>query len=375
VDDGILTNNRRLVTKNMWFNGTPLSAQARRALENERVTIVAHTSGVVQTIYEDATMDQGAYGKFSQRLRDFLFTPLNGEMLGNFLRHHASLQRCFQLRFERHGMEHYVAMETMFAYEHGSPYRVTDKTRDKLINDVEGEELMHNPLCGRIVFNDVESFVKQRHLDLRKDKDVEALKEHFSHDCLDADEALEKLISFIHVEPRLPDAQAKRFVGGQTPMGLDLDMSREEIRERLESIRGSNTMADMAFYAYRDLSRTDPAPFLAAAVQRNPVSADAEPELDAAAVADKLKSMPDESIYDEPARLAQPDEVWNYGRGDGAEKAVTLANVLRRRNPEHEMKIVVTPDEAVLHANGETHTFPSAKQLQPAEWPIPSARC
>jgi len=373
VDDGILTNNRRLVTKNMWFNGTPLSAQARRALENERVTIVAHTSGFVQTIYEEATMDPRAYGEFSQRLRNFLFTPLTGEMLGNFLRHHSSLQRCFQLRFERHGMEHFVAMESMFAYEHGSPYRVTDKTREKLINDVEGEELMHSPLCGRIVFNDVESFVKQRHLDLRKDKDVEALKEHFSCDCLDGDDVLEQLISFIHVEPRLPDPQAKRFVGGQSPMGLDLDMSREEIRDRLESIRESNTMADMAFYAYRDLSRTEPGPFLAAAVQRNPVSAAAAPGLDAAAVADRLRSMPDESIYDEPARLAQPDEVWNYERGDGAEKALTLANVLRRNRRDVDMKISVSPDTAALHVDGDTYGFASGKGLQPAEWPIPSA--
>ncbi|NLA48270.1 MAG: hypothetical protein GX876_02275, partial [Bacteroidales bacterium] len=33
--EGIITNNRRIVTKNMWFNGTSLSEKARRALENE----------------------------------------------------------------------------------------------------------------------------------------------------------------------------------------------------------------------------------------------------------------------------------------------------------------------------------------------------
>ena len=36
VNDGILTNNRRLVTKNMWFNGTDLSTKAQRALRNEK---------------------------------------------------------------------------------------------------------------------------------------------------------------------------------------------------------------------------------------------------------------------------------------------------------------------------------------------------
>ena len=47
IGDGIITNNRRIVTKTMWFNGTELSAKARRALENERVTIVAHQTGYI----------------------------------------------------------------------------------------------------------------------------------------------------------------------------------------------------------------------------------------------------------------------------------------------------------------------------------------
>ncbi|MCK7531620.1 MAG: hypothetical protein MZV63_11600 [Marinilabiliales bacterium] len=47
--DGLLTNNRRIMTKNMWFNGTSLSAKARRALENEKVTIVSHITGHIHT--------------------------------------------------------------------------------------------------------------------------------------------------------------------------------------------------------------------------------------------------------------------------------------------------------------------------------------
>jgi hypothetical protein len=48
--EGLITNNRRIVTKNMWFNGTSLSEKARRALENERVTIVSHISGYIHTL-------------------------------------------------------------------------------------------------------------------------------------------------------------------------------------------------------------------------------------------------------------------------------------------------------------------------------------
>jgi len=47
IQDGILTNNRRLVTKTMWFNGTAISNKAQRALRNENAIIVAHSSGYI----------------------------------------------------------------------------------------------------------------------------------------------------------------------------------------------------------------------------------------------------------------------------------------------------------------------------------------
>ena len=53
VGDGILTNNRRIVTKNMWFNGTELSAKARRALENEKVTMVVNNTGHIHTLFDE----------------------------------------------------------------------------------------------------------------------------------------------------------------------------------------------------------------------------------------------------------------------------------------------------------------------------------
>ena len=63
--DGLITNNRRIVTKNMWYNGTSLSEKARRAMENEKVTIVSHISGYIHTIYPEATIDTDAYALFS----------------------------------------------------------------------------------------------------------------------------------------------------------------------------------------------------------------------------------------------------------------------------------------------------------------------
>src|SRR5512133_1995627 len=40
--DRPITPHRRILTKNMWYNGTSLSDKARRAMENEKVTIVSH---------------------------------------------------------------------------------------------------------------------------------------------------------------------------------------------------------------------------------------------------------------------------------------------------------------------------------------------
>ena len=48
-------------------------------------------------------------------------------------------------------------------------------------------------------------------------------------------------------------------------------------------------------------------------------------------VYDQMKSWPDESIY-EGNRLALPDEVVNFQRGDGMEKAITLVNIAKARH-------------------------------------------
>ena len=57
------------------------------------------------------------------------------------------------------------------------------------------------------------------------------------------------------------------------------------------------------------------------------MSIEGRSSLDDDAVAARIHDLEDGSIYDGPGRLAQPDEVWNYGRGDGAEKALLPATV------------------------------------------------
>ena len=371
VNEGVLTNNRRLVTKNMWFNGTALSAQARRALDNERVTIMAHESGWIHAVYPEATISPDAFAHFKKRLKDYLKTPLTHEILGNFIRHATDIQKCFQLRTKSHGRDLYIGAEKALAYEFGSPYRLTDNTRDKLLADISMDEFQRHPLPKRIVLNDLEDFVRDKDIDINDDADVLKLKEQFASDCLNAEIAIESLSRFCHIPPRLPEADSKTIMKTEEPLGLHVDMDREDIISRLAAVRDRHPTADMAFYAFRDLNRTSPEPFIKAAVERNPVSIEETAEFNNSTMVDRLNEMPNESIYDDPGRLAQPDEVWNYGRGDGAEKAMLLANILRARHPGEQMTLAVGPEEVILQSGTKEYTFTSTKGLADQTWSIP----
>jgi hypothetical protein len=370
VDDGILTNNRRLVTKAMWYNGTAISAQARRALENERITVVSHLTGFIHTIYEGATIDEKAYDHFTERLKGFLKIRLSDEIIDNFLRHTSDMQKCFQVRWPVHGADHYIEAEKAFAYEYDSPYMLSNKTRAKLLSQIDSEEFQKAPLPRRIIMNDLEDWVRENDVDCKNPDDLERVKKQFASDCLESQVAIENLARFCTVEPRLPDLKAKEFIFSQEPLGIDSGMSREEIIDRLDGIRAKNDTADLAFYAYRDLNRTDTLPFILAATQRNPVSIEDMKELDADAVMHRINEMPDESIYEEPGRLAQPDEVWNYKRGDGAEKAILLANIIHNRRPGDAIEMKVIDDKVTLEAGGKSYDFKSRKGLLEQTWKV-----
>ena len=91
--------------------------------------------------------------------------------------------------------------------------------------------------------------------------------------------------------------------------------------------------ADLAFYAGRYMDSCDWKPFLKAAFERNPVSVEFFREQELQTVYRELNQWPDESIYD-GNRLALPDEVVNFRRGDGMEKALTLMNIAKSRHME-----------------------------------------
>ena len=74
-------------------------------------------------------------------------------------------------------------------------------------------------------------------------------------------------------------------------------------------------------------------PFFKAAFERNPVAIEEFREIEIVAIYHQLQSWPNESIYD-GNRLALPDEVVNFKRGDGIEKALTLVNIAKASHAE-----------------------------------------
>jgi len=365
VGDGVLTNNRRLVTRAMWFNGTELSYKAQRALRHEQVTIVAHPSGHIHFVYPDATIAPAAYERFQGKLGEFLRTDVTMEIMANFLRQERAQQECFQLRHERHGRTLYIAAEKVYHYEHTSAHKVSDATREKLLAEIDEDEFFPEPLPGRIELNKLDDFFRSQALDLRREDDRQRLLAAMECTCVEKRAAIEALCRFAHCEPRLPhQAGAHRFVPGPA-IELQPAMSRADMLAWLEAHRATHPVADLAFYAYRDLARTDWRPYLRAALERNPVilkGLEGRSDDDAAAW---LSALPNESIYD-GTRAAQPDEVWNYRRGDGAELALALAAVLKNRHPAWRGVWRLEPDRATLELNGRTWTWPSRKGLSGA---------
>ncbi len=368
IRNGILTNNRRLVTKNMWINGTEISAKARRALENEQVTIVAHETGYIHTLYAEATINQKMYHTFADKLTSFTQTPLTSSVLGNFIRYRRDLQKCFQIRWHIRGHDYYIEAERVFSYESYSSYLFTSQNRKYLMNDIEIDEFHTDKIPSRIIFNDLEEYVNNNTPELNIKKDIDALRERFESDCLSAAIAIEELIKFCITKPNIPSDSSKTFISYEEPLNIIPSMERDDIINRLESIRKKNLIADLAFFAYRDLRKTEVEPFLIAAINRNPVSIEGTKDYKINETINLIQSFLSESIYPEGGRIAQPDEVWNYKRGDGIEKALLLANIINYKNPSGDISISVSHQVAVLKSGNTEIKFPSTKNLPEQVW-------
>jgi len=363
--DGLITNNRRIMTRNMWFNGTSLSEKARRALENEKVTIVSHITGYIHTVYGKATINKEFYSSFSGKLSAFVKSQLTPAIFINFLRFKSVYKCLFQYRFELHGTHSYITLEKLYEYEHSSKFSVNEDTRDKLLNEVEGEEFIPDQIEGKIILNDVEEFLRKY-----QGSDLQHIEnEFFSHfrtehvDCVHR--MFKDIRGFLITEPELPTPD-KEFIRESYPSILATD-TRDEIIAKVTEASGHSEMALLSLYAYRDMERTDWRPFVKAAIERNPVCHDAFRGKSHEEIYDLIKGLKNKSIYDD-GRLAQPDEVWNFRRGDGVEMAFLMADAIIHNERESAIEIRINDKSVILSCAHKDYTFESVKGFKKRIW-------
>ncbi|MCU0460698.1 MAG: hypothetical protein MUF36_01590 [Bacteroidales bacterium] len=359
--EGLITNNRRIVTKNMWFNGTSLSEKARRALENEKVTIVSHISGYIHTLYKEATIDRKAYDHFSARLREFLTADLTNLVFLNFLRFKSKYKSLFQFECECSGKKRYISLEKLFEYEHTSKFNASAETRASLIREIEGEEFDLSPLQGKIMLNDVEELI-----DKNQGRSLDELEKAFVRfngqipgETISA--MFADLAFFISTDPKIPHSN-KEFLSLPVP-DISTTQSREEIIESLLGSAAESELALLTLYVYRQMDRIDWLPFIKAAIERNPVCFNDLSDKETGDIYVVLSALPNHSIYDDK-RLALPDEVWNFRRGDGIEKALLMADVIVNRDKKAEVRINIDNKKVILNYCDQYFEFVSLKHFK-----------
>lgn len=361
-DGGVLTNNRRIVNKTMWFNGTELSTKARRALDYERVTIVSHLSGYAHIDYPEATIDSAQYRRFREGLGAFLKTPVNFEVFINFLRVHEVYRKHFQFEFRKENHVYFLPAEVLFHYEHGSKNRIGDRSRRKLLDEVESEEFGLAPDPARHMINLIEEQLNGKPLTCQDEEGYAALRTSL-HLIPDWDAFRQALCRFTCGRPRLPEDRTDAHV--RDPLVLPPGMERGAIRDYLLSRRSQNRTVDLAFYASREMDEAGWTPFLKACLERNPVSLLHFQGKTPAEVFAELETLPPESIYAGETRLATPDEVVNFRRGDGLEKALCLANCLKNgADPAGAVELETEAGVARVKTRGRNYEFATRKSMR-----------
>jgi hypothetical protein len=359
--EGIITNNRRIVTKNMWYNGTSLSEKARRALENEKVTIVSHISGYIHTLYREATINRKAYEFFSLKLREFLSTDLTNVIFINFLRFKSRYKSLFQYQCDCTGKKRFISLDKMFEYEHTSKFNVSAETRAMLVKEIEGDEFHLSPLQGKVMLNDVEDIIEKSYGKSLKEIENEFGRFNGIVSPGIIQEMFRDLADFIYTDPKIPD-YGKDYIETTVPK-ITIDDSREKIVSSVLKHSEQCELAHLTLYVFRQMDRIDWLPFVKAAIERNPVCFNDLNGRTVSEVFEIVTKMPNQSIYDDQ-RLSLPDEVWNFGRGDGIEKALLLADFIIQKNPSSNVTIEIDHNKVKLDSDGSDYHFESHKNFR-----------
>jgi hypothetical protein len=275
-----------------------------------------------------------------------------------------NFKRCFQYRHYINDRPYYIALETIFEYEHNTKHSFSEATREILIREIDDEEFSLAPLENRIIIQDVEAYFEEN-----KHAGMDAIRNYFidyakSSKCNNEENIkllLNDLVHFLNVRPRLPEIN-KQFVKTEA-LNINVNQSRQDILQLISEKACDHEVALLSLYAYRQMDKTDWKPFVKAAMERNPVSLAGLKGKAADAAYQLISAMPNDSIYDSQ-RLAQPDEVWNFGRGDGLEKAFLFANYLTHVKMQNDLELTVDKAIVTLRSDHEKYSFHSAKNLE-----------
>ncbi|HQB37210.1 MAG TPA: hypothetical protein PLI41_06665, partial [Bacteroidales bacterium] len=174
-------------------------------------------------------------------------------------------------------------------------------------------------------------------------------------------EMFSDISDFLITDPKLPDSN-KNYVNYNAPV-ISVDDNRDEIIEIITESAKNSELSQLTLYVYRMMDKIDWLPFVKAAVERNPVCFEDLEGKSIKEVFDILNVMPNESIYD-GQRLAQPDEVWNFRRGDGIEKAFLLADYSLHKDWNEKITITIDNQDVSIALKEGKFNFRSGKSFR-----------
>jgi len=280
----------------------------------------------------------------------------------NFLRTDPHFWDCFQYEHTRNGKLCYVELRKIFEYERDSKNKLTNTSKPALLAEIGGEEFRLVRREDKLLLN-----VFEQYLNENSQASFDEKRQFFEANvvqppcCERMHKLFDELYAFLHIEPKLP-CEGKTFVS-TVPIAVSEQMSREEIIAEIEQKSAENEVAELALFAARRMDLMDWTPFVKAVVERNPVCVEALKNLSIQEIYDTLQNLKEESIYNEPNRLALPDEVWNYQVGDGLEKAFAMASIVANQTPKPSIKLTCSEHVVTLNIDEKTFTFRTEKTL------------
>jgi hypothetical protein len=208
------------------------------------------------------------------------------------------------------------------------------------------------------MLNEIEHIIRHG-----KGKKLDEFREEFKNSAGEIfsdviDEMFLDLHDFTFIDPKIP-ADNKKFTSTSIPV-FSAEDSREEIIEIISGLAEKSETALLTLHVFRQMDMISWLPFIKAAIERNPVCFT---DLNGKSVMEVFKilgALPDESIYD-GRRLALPDEVWNFKRGDGIEKALLLADFIMQKDTSSPVLIEIAEQNVKLKYKDEDFLFTSSK--------------